>query len=229
MASTAYPDDAETTPLDAEELYDDIGQAYEVAFEGVDGQLASLKWVIEQLAPHKPAKVIDIGCGTGRPVCSQLAAAGHNVLGIDVSEAMVEAARKNVPDALFLQKDMRDFEAAPESYDAITVYFSFLASVTQDDIRAFMKRIYGWLKPGGVFIFGTVWFAGNNVKVRWMGRPIIVSSLSAGDAVVSVREAGFDVVKDTRSWFTPKGVEAGICKAEDVWEEPHVFVYAKKP
>ena len=142
---------------------------------------------------------------------------------------MIEAARKNVPQASFDQKDIRNFEAADGSYDAITVYFSFLASVTQDDIRDFIKRIYRWLKPGGVFIFGTVWFAGNNVEVRWMGRPTVVSSLSAEDAVISVREAGFDVVKETQSWFTPKAVEAGICKAEDVWEEPHVFGYGRKP
>lgn len=215
-------------PLSAEALFDDVGPAYESAFAKCEPQAASIEWIKSQLADKKPAKIVDIGCGTGRPVVSELANAGHRVLGIDISGAMIEAAQKNVPNAQFEKKDVKDFSPQAESLDAITVYFSMIAGVTQDEIRENIKKIYGWLKPGGIFVFATVPVAGNNLEIKWMGRPVVVSSLPAEEAVEAVKQAGFEVVKDEVSTFTPSAAEAGICKAEDVWEEPHLFVYAKK-
>ena len=43
--------------------------------------------------------VLDIGCGPGRH-CAALARAGHDVLGIDVSDAAVRSARRRGADAL---------------------------------------------------------------------------------------------------------------------------------
>jgi ubiquinone/menaquinone biosynthesis C-methylase UbiE len=214
--------------LTAEQLFDDVGPAYESAFAGLSTQAAAIEWLINQLAEKKPAKCLDIGCGTGRPTCSELADAGHDVLGIDISGAMIEDASKKVPNAKFEKVDMASYNPSPSSFDAITVFFSMIASVTQDQIRQNFRNIYQWLKPGGVFVFATVPVAGNNLEIKWMGRPIVVSSLEAEDAVESIRKAGFDVEHHAVSSFTPKAVEAGICTDEDVWEEPHLFVYARK-
>lgn len=217
------------SPLSVEALFDDVGPAYESAFAKCEPQAASVEWLKSQLADKKPAKIVDIGCGTGRPVVSELANAGHRVLGIDISGAMIEAAQKNVPNAKFEKKDFNDFKPQAGSLDAITVYFSMIADVTQDQIKENFKKIYDWLKPGGIFVFGTVPVAGNNLEIKWMGRPVKVSSLEADEAVSSIKETGFEVVHSATSAFTPAAAEAGICKAEDVWEEPHLFVYAKKP
>jgi ubiquinone/menaquinone biosynthesis C-methylase UbiE len=215
------------TPYSAATTFDSIGPAYESAFASCEPQAASIQWLLAQL-PNSGCKILDIGCGTGRPVCSTLADAGHDVFGIDVSDGMLQAARSNVKNARFEQIDYRNFEAEKESFDAITVYFSFIAGVTQDDIRDAFKKIYGWLKPGGIFVFATVPVAGNNLEIKWMGRPVVVSSLTAEESVAAIKEAGFEVLDEKQSVFTPKAADAGICKDEDVWEEPHVFVYAKK-
>ena len=61
-----------------------------------------------------------------------------------------------------------------------------------------------------------------------MGRPIVASSLSPDEALESVKAAGFEVLKAEKSKFLPKAAEAGICKKEEVWEEDHLFVYARK-
>jgi ubiquinone/menaquinone biosynthesis C-methylase UbiE len=214
-------------PYSAATTFDSIGPAYESAFASCEPQAASIQWLLTQL-PTSGCKILDIGCGTGRPVCSTLADAGHDVLGIDVSDGMLQAARSNVKNARFEQIDYRNFSAEEESFDAITVYFSFIAGVTQDDIRDAFKKIYGWLKPGGIFVFATVPVAGNNLEIKWMGRPVVVSSLTAEESVAAIKIAGFEVLDEKQSVFTPKAADAGICKDEDVWEEPHVFVYAKK-
>ena len=217
------------TPLSAEQVFDAVGPAYEAAFAGLVPQEASIAWLLDQLKDQKPAKVLDIGCGTGRPVCYALAEAGHDVLGIDISSAMIEDARKKVPKASFQKVDVSDYKPGAESLDAVTVYFSMIASVTQDQIRKNIENIYGWLRPGGVFVFATVPVAGNNMTIRWMGHPVVVSSLTVEDTLAAVRDVGFNVVHHEASNFLPHGAEAGICKAEEVWEEPHVFIYARKP
>ena len=216
------------TKLTTEQLFDSVGPAYEQAFANLDPQIASIKWVLSQLTSHKPAQIIDIGCGTGRPVCSSFADAGHSVLGIDISSAMISDAKAKVPNAKFEKIDIGDFKTDDGSFDAVTVYFSMIAGVTQGQIREYIKRIHAWLKPGGLFVFATVPVKGENVDITWMGRSFTASGLDADESVEWIKEVGFEVVERSESKFLPKAVEAGICSEKEVWEEPHLFVYARK-
>ena len=61
---------------------------------------------------------------------------------------MIAAATRNVPEASFEKVDIKDFKipADGKNYDAITVYFSLIASVTQDQIRSYIAKIHTWLK-----------------------------------------------------------------------------------
>ncbi len=216
-----------STPLNAEALFDSIGPAYESAFADCIPQQASIDWLLEHLPPQ--ASVLDIGCGTGRPVCSSLTEAGHDVLGIDVSSIMIAAATRNVTDALFKKIDIKDFKPADgKRYDAITVYFSLIASVTQQQIRDYITQIHTWLKEDGFFIFATVPMSGENQGIKWMGRDILASSLSSEEVLETMNAAKFVILKTENSKYLPKAAEAGICRKEEVWEENHLFVYARK-
>ena len=222
---------ADTSPqpkLTVEQLFDSVGPAYEEAFANLTPQTASINWVLSQLSGRKHAKIVDIGCGTGRPVCSSFADAGHDVLGIDISSAMIDDATAKVPTAKFEKVDIGDFKADSESFDAVTVYFSMIAGVTRSQIREYIKRIHAWLKPGGVFVFATVPVKGENVDITWMGRAFTASGLDAEESVEWIKEVGFEVVERSETNFLPKAVEAGICKEDEVWAEPHLFVYARK-
>ena len=42
-------------------------------------------------------QVLDIGCGCGVPVARRLAAAGHQVTGVDISDVQIERARRSSP------------------------------------------------------------------------------------------------------------------------------------
>ncbi|KAK5109077.1 hypothetical protein LTR62_007533 [Meristemomyces frigidus] len=224
MVATPNP----TKPLSAEEVFDDIGPAYETAFANNTPQDNSIDWLLTQLHDRPQAEILDIGCGTGVPVCSRLAAAGHKVLGIDVSGAMIADATKKVPEAGFQKIDLGDYHPEAESFDAVTVYFSMIASVTQDQIRQNIKNIFSWLRKGGVFVFATVPLEGNNNTINWMGRSVVVSSLSAEETVECITQAGFEVVLQEKNDFTPCVTKAGICEQDEAWTEPHLFVYARK-
>ncbi|KAK4541589.1 hypothetical protein LTR36_007886 [Oleoguttula mirabilis] len=211
----------------AADTFDDVGEAYQVAFDRVPAQVRSLDWILTQL-PRKSV-VLDVGCGTGKPACEMLAGAGHNVTGIDISPKMIEVARRQLPSAKFMVADSRVWEPPHgEAYDGIVSYFSWIAGVKQNDIRVFFQRAYGWLKPGGAFVFGTVTVPGEDMAINWMGRDVIASSLNAEETIAAIKEAGFVVEKDEREMYLPRVAEAGLCDAEDAEEEPHLFVYARK-
>ncbi|TKA75229.1 hypothetical protein B0A55_05889 [Friedmanniomyces simplex] len=212
----------------AVDTFTDVGPAYQEAFHKVPLQVRSLEWITAQLS--KGARVLDAGCGTGIPACQTFADAGLDVLGVDITPVMIEAAQRQVPNARFEVADSRTWNPSPTDlpFDCVYSSFALIAGVSQSDIRAFFHRAFDWVKPGGLFVFGTVPMDGENVEVMWLGRKATVSSLSAENTEAAIKDAGFVVEKKETEPFLPKGAEAGVCRAEDAWEEEHLFVYARK-
>jgi len=154
--------------------------------------------------------------------------AGHSVLGVDISDVMLSDARAKTPNATFIKADVFQMELPAQSFDAITVFFSLSAGSSQDLIRDQIKRMYKWLKSEGVLLLATVPSARDKVRSHFMGRPFIGSGLSKEEYFECIQQVGFEIVFHSLSYYAPKGVEAGLCKAAESIEEPHLFVYAKK-
>ena len=208
-------------------LFNPMGKRYEDAYGHNPEQADSLHWLMIRLPAG--SRVLDIGCGTGKPTADALASTGHSVHGIDISAGMLDVARKQVPLATFQQIDFRDFTAEPATYDAITSYFAFLVAIPQARIRDMIHNIYRWLKPGGLFVFGTAPADVEHAPTQWLGSDVIHSSLSESQYEECIRDAGFTIVHQKASVFVPKAVEAGICKPEQAGDEDQLFMYAKKP
>jgi SAM-dependent methyltransferase len=99
--------------------------------------------------------VVDLGCGSGLWAL-QLAQAHYDVLGIDISEAMIDIARKRVPGAEFRIASL--FKARIPPCNAVTslgecLNYLFDSSNDSQTLALLFRRIYGALAPGGVLIF----------------------------------------------------------------------------
>ncbi len=73
--------------------------------------------LVEILAAQVGERVLDLGCGTGQ-LSAQIAAAGAEVVGIDLSAEMIEAAREQFLGLSFAVGDARDFSFT-EPFDAV--------------------------------------------------------------------------------------------------------------
>lgn len=100
------------------------------------------------------SNVLDVGCGTGRPITLELSEQ-YDVVGIDSSERMVELARENVPDSVELvNADVRDVEFNANQFQGIVMYY-VLVNIPREDHRTVLESLYDTLSEGGYLLFST--------------------------------------------------------------------------
>lgn len=97
-------------------------------------------------------RVVDIGCGTGRPIALALAGAGLAVSGIDPSPTLLAAFREVLPHAPAACEAAEDSGYFGRRFDgAVAIGLLFLLPpVTQAVV---IGRVARALRPGGRFLF----------------------------------------------------------------------------
>jgi len=111
----------------------------------------------------QPLTILEPACGSGR-LMAELAARGHQVVGVDLSTGMLDFARKRFKQrgvtGTLVEAPMQDFDlhdaAKPASgYDlAHILVSSFKYLQTEDDALACIRCICDHLRVGGVFVLG---------------------------------------------------------------------------
>lgn len=94
----------------------------------------------------KTAKVLDLGCGTGRPVAEFLLQKGIAVTGIDQAEDLLALAKKRFPAGRWLQAEMETFEP-DEIYDGAVIWDS-LFHIPREHHEPILRRVLGSLRRG---------------------------------------------------------------------------------
>ena len=100
--------------------------------------------------------VLNIGCGTGKHDI-ELKKLGYEISGIDLSNSMIEIAKKNNPDVSYEVGDARCYHSE-KIYDAVVSLFHVMSyHNTNEDIENACKTAHSCLKTNGIFVFD-VWF-----------------------------------------------------------------------
>jgi SAM-dependent methyltransferase len=209
-------DDNERWPS-AAGVFDALGVTYENAFGESEPHRASLEWLLAQLQPG--SQVLDVGSGTGKPTAAALVAAGHDVLGIDVSPVMVELATQQVPAATFRCVDSRDVVLDDRSFDAACVYFS-LMQMSRPEQADLVRRLVQALRPGGSMVLATVPGDVADSTDVFMGQVVRESSFAAEDFATLAEASGLAVVAERTVLFTPAHPDFG--------PQPQIFLYCRR-
>ena len=100
--------------------------------------------------------VLDLGCGTGS-LTEILAKKGHDMIGIDNSEDMLQIAMEKRADSgldiLYLLQDMREFELYGTVAAVVSICDSMNYLEDYEDLVQVLKLANNYLDPKGVFIF----------------------------------------------------------------------------
>lgn len=134
---------------------EDLAFIHDVGFG--DYALRSAPGILEILdrSGIRDGLIVDLGCGSGL-WARRLVDAGYRVLGIDISEAMVEIARRSVPEAEFRVASL--FEAGIPPCAAVTsigecLNYRFDPANDGQGLSSLFRRVHDALAPGGVFVF----------------------------------------------------------------------------
>ncbi|MCC6874390.1 MAG: methyltransferase domain-containing protein [Sandaracinaceae bacterium] len=96
-----------------------------------------------RMAEEHGGPILELGCGTGR-VALELAAAGFEVVGVDLSAAAIAYAAQKAQlrgvGVTLLQGDLRSFDCERVFPLLLVTYNSFNHLLTLDDLRAFFAR-----------------------------------------------------------------------------------------
>lgn len=139
------------------EAYTSFAQVYDLFMDNIPyEQWAS--YVKELLREYgvEDGLVLDLGCGTGS-LTEQLAASGYDMIGVDLSQDMLEIAldkrSRSGLDILYLEQDMREFELYGTVRAVVSICDSMNYLTEYEDLVQVMKLVNNYLDPGGIFVF----------------------------------------------------------------------------
>ena len=94
-----------------------------------------------------PAELLDLGCGSGRPMAEYLLSRGHQLTGVDQSVAMLTLARTRFPAARWIESTIEDY-AGDEHFDGILCWDA-LFHIDRAQHQRLLTRFAGLLRDAG--------------------------------------------------------------------------------
>lgn len=138
--------------------YTGFAKVYETFMDNVpyDEWAEYLKGLLSEYGVEKGALVAELGCGTGE-MTRRLARAGYDMIGIDLSEEMLDIARyeheEEAQDILYLNQDMREFELYGTVAAVVSLCDSMNYITSEEELLKVFRLVNNYLDADGVFIF----------------------------------------------------------------------------
>ena len=186
---------------------DDVAEAYEDKRFSRGGRLIDRREkraVMEALGPVEDERVLEIACGTGRFTVA-LAEAGADIVGLDISSAMLQQGREKARSAgltdhlEFIRGDAGRLPFPDDHFDAVfamrffhladtpLAYLEEMRRVAKDQLffdtfnRFSTRSLYNWALPMGSRLY------------------------SRGEVDRLISDAGLTLVDATHDWIAPYG------------------------
>lgn len=108
---------------------------------------------LQKILPDFAGKaVLDLGCGYGWHCIYAAEHGAAHVTGVDLSQKMLEVARNKTrfPQVEYIQGAIEDVTLPESTFDIV---FSSLTIHYLKSFEDFVEKVYGWLRPGGDFVF----------------------------------------------------------------------------
>ncbi len=164
-------------------------------------------WLDRFAALAKPGgTILDLGCGSGKPMAAYLLTQGFDLCGIDSSPTMISLCRENFPDRQWIVADMRTLDLQRRS-DGVMAWDSFF-HLTPDDQRRMFPVFRAHAAPGAPLMFTSGPRHGEAIGTL-RGEPLYHASLAPDEYRSLLAANNFTVVAEK--------MEDPECGGRSVW------------
>lgn len=136
--------------------------------------------------------ILDLGCGSAKPIAVYLIEQANTVTGVDSSDVMIEMAKKNFPEHTWILADMRTVNLN-RKFDAILAWDSFF-HLTQQDQRDMFEIFNQYTKAGAALMF-TSGPSQGEVVGEMFGDALYHASLSSAEYHALLKKYNFEVIE----------------------------------
>ena len=137
-----------------QQMFDNIAHKYDFLnrFLSLGIDVGWRKKAIKMLAEHEPKKILDVATGTADFALATLPLQPEEVIGVDISEGMLDVGRKKITDQGITNVrleygDSEQLRFEDNQFDAVIVAFGVRNFENLDQGLAEINRV---LRPGGV-------------------------------------------------------------------------------
>lgn len=114
-----------------------------------------LQHLFELLELHEENRCLDLCCGNGL-IATALAARVAEVVAVDfVADLLEQIDLQQFPNVVLQCQDMRRCDYPPHSFDRVLLHAG-LQYLSLGEAAALVRRIRGWLRPGGRLVLGDI-------------------------------------------------------------------------
>lgn len=220
-----------------QQMFDNIAHKYDFLnrFLSLGIDVGWRKKAIKMLAEHEPKKILDVATGTADFALATLPLQPEEVIGVDISEGMLDVGRKKITDQGITNVrleygDSEQLRFEDNQFDAVIVAFGVRNFENLDQGLAEINRV---LKPGGVAmilefskptgLFGLIFSIYNKTLLPLWGKlfsgdsaaytylPESVAAFPEGDEFKQImRSLSYRKVNDRRLTFGVCSIYTGI-------------------
>lgn len=238
MGTNVKPYEADGSKKEqVQQMFDNIAHRYDFLnrFLSLGIDKGWRKKAIKMLAEYKPKRILDVATGTADFAIATLELKPEEVIGVDISEGMLEIGRKKIAakgisNMRLDAGDSEDLKYEDASFDAVIVAFGVR---NFENLEKGLNEINRVLKPGGVAmileltqpkgLFGALFnvynrtllplfgklFSGDNAAYTYL--PASVRAFPEGEDFKKImRGCKYDKVDDRRLTFGVCSIYTGI-------------------
>ena len=164
-----------------------------------------LDLLLSDLPNH--ALVLDLGCGTGRPMAEYVISKGHGVLGIEQAEELIKLAKKRFPDEQWILSPIEQYDFNND-FHAVIIWDS-LFHIDRSRHAIILRNVVEKL-PGGGKIMLTVGGSAHPAFTDTMfGQAFFYDSNTPEDTNHILRSLGCQILVGEFMNFPTKGRDKG--------------------
>lgn len=169
--------------------YDGVSRAYIEARQRLKSD-AYVSKLVRRL--RADSLVLDLGCGAGEPVDNIILNRGHRVLGIDLSNQLIEQARKLCPGGEYQVGDITKLYAHAYKVDAVVCLYTFF-HLPRQSYGQILQTINSFLPLKGLLLIsmGDKDFEG---YADYLGKKMWWSQWGPAKNRELIEKAGFEII-----------------------------------